>query len=56
MTIEDIKFIARKLKKEKGVKHAEALDLAAAMKGYQNYAHARRVLGDLPQPAPEKHR
>ena len=43
-TLDGIKRYARKLKKDLGVTHAQALDRAASTAGFQNYIHARRCI------------
>ncbi len=44
-TIDGLKRRAKRLKKEQGIRHAQALDAVAVAGGYQNYAHALRMLG-----------
>lgn len=43
-SIGGIKRLATQIKKEKGVQHAVALDLAAKKARFENFTHARRVL------------
>lgn len=43
-TLEGLKRLAKKVKKELGVKHTEALDQVARQMGYSNFHAARRVL------------
>ena len=43
-TLEGVKRLATQIKKEQGVKHANALDLAAQAANCANYRHALRVL------------
>ena len=45
-TLEGIKKLAKKIKKAHGVQHAQALEQAATISGYQNYAEARRKLAE----------
>jgi hypothetical protein len=48
-TIDGIKSLAKSLKREKAIKHAEALNLAAQAAGFNNFAHARRDLEGRPR-------
>ena len=48
-TIDGIKSLAKSLRREKQIKHAQALDLSAQAAGFNNFAHARRELGDRPR-------
>lgn len=41
VTLDRIKRHAKKIKKEKGIQHAKALDEAAVLAGFQNYRHAK---------------
>jgi len=43
-TIEGVKSLAAQLRKEKGIKHSHALDLAAKQADYANFKHARNAL------------
>lgn len=43
-TLDGIKNLATGIKKRDGIKHHEALELAAKQAGYQNYRHAQNVL------------
>ena len=43
-TIRGVKRLARDLKAARGLAHAGALDEAASLAGFENYAHARRTL------------
>lgn len=45
-TVAGIKRLAKKLKKEHGIQHSEALDRAAGIAGYADFKHAKRVLGE----------
>ena len=45
-TIHGLKRAAKRLKKEQGIKHADALDRVARDAGFQSYQHALRSLGD----------
>lgn len=44
-SIEGIKQLAKRLKKSRGIAHAVALDEASKAAGFENYKHARRMLG-----------
>ncbi|WP_181008538.1 hypothetical protein [Sphingomonas montanisoli] len=46
MSIPGIKSLAKTIKRAEGIQHARALDVAAKQAGYENFVHARRVLGD----------
>ncbi|MEI6417477.1 MAG: hypothetical protein WCO82_00270 [Sphingomonadales bacterium] len=46
INLERMKRDAKKRARAEGIKHTHALDLLAKEAGYQNYAHARRELGD----------
>lgn len=52
-TLEGVKRLATQIKKERGIKHANALELAAQAANCENFRHARRVLpsndGSLPR-------
>lgn len=43
-TLKGVKRLATQARKKHGIKHADALDLAAQVAGYSNYRHALRVL------------
>lgn len=43
-TIDGLKRAAKRLKKEQGIKHADALERVARDAGFQNYQHALRSL------------
>ena len=43
-SVDGIKRLAKALKRERGLPHHEALNHAAIVAGYQNFAHARRTL------------
>lgn len=49
-TLDGIKRLAKSLKVERGIQHVRALDQAAQAAGYQNFRHARNVLGDAAKP------
>lgn len=53
-TLEEIKRIARVLKKESGIPHSEALERAAVLNGFQNYRHAYNVSAIGPIAPPPK--
>lgn len=44
ITLETLKRLARKIKRERDIPHFEALNLAAQRFGFANYTHARRAL------------
>lgn len=48
-TIDGIKSLAKSIKRDKGIKHSEALDCAAQAAGFSNFTHATRELGDKPR-------
>jgi hypothetical protein len=48
-TIDGIKSLAKTIKREQGIKHAEALDRAAVAAGFANFAHANRAIADRPR-------
>lgn len=48
-TIDGIKSLAKNIKREHGIKHAEALDRAAVAAGFANFAHANRAIADRPR-------
>lgn len=43
-SLDGIKRYAKAIKSEKGLQHARALDEAATLAGFQNFAHAKRAL------------
>ena len=43
-TIDTVKKLAKKIKKEKGIKHHTALDLAAQERGFSNY---RQLINEI---------
>ena len=43
-TLTGVKRLAAQIRKERGVKHSNALDLAARAADFENYKHARSVL------------
>lgn len=43
-TVDGIKQLAKKIKRERNTSHNEALDLASRQAGFENYVHARRRL------------
>jgi hypothetical protein len=45
-TVEGIKSLAAQIRKEQGMKHSVALDLAAKAANFANYKHALRTLSD----------
>lgn len=55
-SLESLKRLAAKIKKERGIPHADALDIAAVQAGFRNYAHANRSLaGAAAPPGYSKH-
>lgn len=44
-TVDGIKQLAKKLKRENSISHTEALDLASRQAGFENFVHAKRRLG-----------
>lgn len=44
VTVDRLKRIAKRIKKEQGLQHAKALDIAAQQHGFCNYVQARRVI------------
>lgn len=48
-TIDGIKSLAKSIKRDKGIKHSEALDCAAQSAGFNNFIHASRELDDKPR-------
>lgn len=49
-TLEGLKKLAKKIKRESGYIHTECLEIAARRMGYGSYKHARRELQDDGQP------
>ena len=43
-SIDGIKRLAKRIKRETQASHTDSLDVAAQKAGFQNYAHARRAL------------
>ena len=43
-TVDGIKQLAKKIKRERSTTHTEALDAASRQAGYENFVHARRQL------------
>ena len=43
-TVDGIKTLAKKIKRERSIPHMEALDLASRQAGYENFVHAKRKL------------
>lgn len=43
-TVDGIKKLAKKIKRERNVPHTEALDLASRQAGFENFVHARREI------------
>ncbi|MBN8260961.1 MAG: hypothetical protein J0L59_01395 [Xanthomonadales bacterium] len=44
ITIDRLKRAAKRIKKDRGIQHAKALDVAAQEHGFSNYVHARRTI------------
>lgn len=51
-SLDGIKRLAKAIKADKGLLHARALDEAATLAGFQNFAHAKRALGSKGLQAP----
>ncbi|HBO94750.1 MAG TPA: hypothetical protein DD667_15820 [Gammaproteobacteria bacterium] len=49
-TLRGISRLAKKIVRERGIKHTIALDVAAQISGYQNFKHARRRLASQAEP------
>lgn len=49
-TMAGLKKAAKKIKRETGCSHTEALNRMAQRMGYSNFNHARKELGDDGQP------
>ncbi len=47
-TVEFVKKKAKRIRKEEGIPHHEALDLACVLLGFQNYKHFLNCRGDVP--------
>lgn len=45
-TLDGIKRLAKKLKKDRNIPHTQALEQAATIAGYQNYTEARHKLAE----------
>lgn len=45
-TLDGIKRLAKKIKKDRAIKHIEALDVASRLSGYQNFRNAQHALAD----------
>jgi len=43
-TVDGIKTLAKKIKREKNVSHTDALDVASKQAGYETFVHARKAL------------
>jgi hypothetical protein len=52
-TLPGIKRAAKAIKRERGISHVEALDVAAQAAGYQNFRHARNSLASNRATAPQ---
>ena len=48
-TLEGIKRLAKRIKKDREIKHTEALDVAAKISGYRHFHEAHVVLVKKPQ-------
>lgn len=44
-TVDGIKQLAKKIKRERSITHTTALDVASRQAGFENFVHARRQLG-----------
>lgn len=49
-TLDGLKKMAKRIKRETGCKHGDALETAAKNMGYGSYTHARRELNDDGRP------
>lgn len=49
-TLEGLKKLAKKIKRESGYTHTDCLEIAAKRMGYDCYTHARRELHDDGRP------
>lgn len=49
-TLEGLKKLAKRIKREDGHKHHEALEIAARRMGFTCYTHARKELNDDGRP------
>lgn len=49
-TLEGLKKLAKKIKRESGYQHTDCLEIAAKRMGYGSYTHARRELADDGKP------
>lgn len=47
-TLDGIKSLAKKIKRDRGIPHHEALDLSAQVAGFQNFRHAQQAVGHAP--------
>lgn len=45
-TLEGIKRLAKRIKKEKCIQHSDALNEAAKVAGYENFRHAQNKLNE----------
>lgn len=54
-TLGGIKQFAKYTKRDEGLSHTDALNKAARASGFENYAHARRALGDSTAPVKPGH-
>jgi hypothetical protein len=54
-SIEGIKQLAKRLKRAEGVPHTVALHLASQAAGFENFKHAKRVLGSATTPQRSTH-
>lgn len=48
-TLQGIRSFAKDLKKDRGIKHSDALNIVAKNSGFENYAHAQKDLSLSPQ-------
>lgn len=43
--LEGIKRLAKRIKKDRNIKHSKALDVASVQAGFKDFRHARMVMG-----------
>lgn len=53
--LDGIKNLAKKLKRDQGIRHTEALEVASRQAGYQSFVHARRSLSIVGTCASPRH-
>ncbi len=50
-TLSGISRLAKKIRNERGIAYKEALEIAARIAGFENYAHAKRQLASRALPS-----